>query len=175
MAYTTSSTLAMNTQRLPGTDEELAGPPRAIAPVRRAERISSIDAVRGVALLGILMVNIDDFAGPAFLHDIPVGPALTGPQAHLNLIVLLLKWAFIELSIVGKSFLCIHAAGTLFICKRSAGPRIDAPCLGASSGRVNLPQTPCSIRRLFAATRVGLMLEALALTTADCEAAPALP
>jgi hypothetical protein len=91
----TSSTLVLDTQRLPGTDEELAGPPRAIAPVRRAERISSIG--------------------------------------------------------------------------------IDAPCLGASSGRVNLPQTPFSIRRLFAATRVGLMLEALALTTADCEAAPALP
>jgi len=64
----------------------------------------------------------------------------------------------VELSIVGKSFLCIHAADTLFICKRRAGPRIGAPGLGASPGRVNLPLTPFSIRRLFAATRVGLML-----------------
>jgi hypothetical protein len=31
--------------------------------------------------------------------------------------------------------------GTLFICKRRAGPRIGAPGLGASPGRVNLPQT----------------------------------
>ena len=69
-----------------------------------------------------------------------------------------LEWQLVELSIVGKSFLCIHAADTLFICKRRAGPRIGAPGLGASPGRVNLPLTPFSIRRLFAATRVGLML-----------------
>jgi RNAse (barnase) inhibitor barstar len=37
-------------------------------------------------------------------------------------------------------------AGTLFICKRRAGPRIGAPGLGASSSRVNLRQTPFFIR-----------------------------
>jgi uncharacterized protein len=118
MANTTFSTLALDTQRLPRTDEELAGHPRAIAPVKREERISSIDAVRGVALLGILMVNIDDFAGPAFLHDIPVGPALTGPNAHLNLIVLLLKWAFIENKMRGL-FSLLFGAGVVLFTQRA--------------------------------------------------------
>jgi hypothetical protein len=38
-----------------------------------------------------------------------------------------LEAQLIELSIVGKCFLCLHAARTLFICKRRAGPRIVAP------------------------------------------------
>ena len=43
-----------------------------------------------------------------------------------------MEWQLVELSIVGKSFLCIHAAGTLFICKRRGGLRIVALGLGAS-------------------------------------------
>src|SRR6202046_2604563 len=51
-----------------------------------------------------------------------------------------LEWALVELSIVGKSFLCIHAARyVVYMCIRRAGPRIGAPGLGASPGRVNLP------------------------------------
>jgi len=51
-----------------------------------------------------------------------------------------LEWALVELSIVGKSFLCIHAAGTLFICKRRAGSRIGAPGLDASPDRLRPPR-----------------------------------
>ncbi len=118
MAYTTSPTLVLDTQRLSGSNEEVAGPPRAIAPVRRAERISSIDAVRGVALLGILMVNIESFRGPEFLHDVPIGPALTGAHAHLNLIVLLLKWAFIENKMRGL-FSMLFGAGVVLFTQRA--------------------------------------------------------
>ncbi len=102
-------------------DEELAGPPRAVAPVRRPERISSIDVLRGFALLGILMVNIDDFSGPESIHDIPIGvgkPAFVGPHAHLNLIILLLKFAFIENKMRGL-FSLLFGAGVILFTQRA--------------------------------------------------------
>jgi uncharacterized protein len=101
-----------------GTEEELAGPPHAVAPVKRAERISSIDTLRGFALLGILILNIDDFGSPLFLHDIPPNPAFTGPHAHLNLIVLFIKWMFFE----GKMrflFSMLFGAGVVLLTERA--------------------------------------------------------
>jgi uncharacterized protein len=113
----------------PGSEEELAGPPRAVAPVKRAERISSLDVLRGFALLGILMLNIDDFAGPEFFHDIPIGlpkPAFTVPHTHLHLVILFLKWIFFE----GKMralFSMLFGAGVILLIsraeKRGAGIR----------------------------------------------------
>jgi uncharacterized protein len=47
----------------PGTNEELAGPPQvAFGPVAKQERVSSIDLLRGFSLMGILVMNITDFA-----------------------------------------------------------------------------------------------------------------
>lgn len=113
----------------PGSEEELAGPPRAVAPVKQAERIASLDVLRGFALLGILMLNIDDFAGPEFFHDIPIGlpkPAFTGPHTHLHLAILFLKWIFFE----GKMralFSMLFGAGVILLVsraeKRGAGIR----------------------------------------------------
>lgn len=120
MSNISASTLSADAQLPPGADEELAGPPHAMAPVSRAERISSMDVLRGFALLGILMVNIDDFSGPEALHDIPVGigkPAFVGPHAHLNLIVLLLKWAFIENKMRGL-FSVLFGAGVILFTRR---------------------------------------------------------
>ncbi|WP_158792793.1 hypothetical protein [Granulicella sp. L60] len=82
-----------------GANEELAGPPRAVAPVNRAERMASIDTLGGFALLGILVLNLDSFCGPEFFHDIPIGlpkPAFTGAHAHLSLTFLFIKWIFFE-------------------------------------------------------------------------------
>src|ERR1700735_4851666 len=83
------------TQAVSGADEELAGP----APVARGERLATLDILRGFALLGILAVNIEDFAGPESLHDIPMGlakAAFVGWHAHLDLAILTIKWLFIE-------------------------------------------------------------------------------
>ncbi|HEY4046013.1 MAG TPA: DUF418 domain-containing protein [Acidobacteriaceae bacterium] len=123
------SAFEVETRLSPGSEEELGGPPRAVAPVKRAERISSLDILRGFALLGILMLNIDNFAGPEFFHDIPIGlpkPAFTGPHAHLNLVILFLKWVFFE----GKMralFSMLFGAGVILLTsraeKRGAGMR----------------------------------------------------
>jgi uncharacterized protein len=104
-----------------GADEELGGPPRETAPTQRSERISSVDVLRGFALLGILVVNIDSFSALESLHDIPVGlshEAFSGPNAHLNLIVLLMKWAFIENKMRGL-FSLLFGAGVILLTRRT--------------------------------------------------------
>jgi uncharacterized protein len=106
---------------LDSSKDELGGAPPAVVPVQRAARISSLDALRGFALLGILMLNIDDFAGPEFLHDIPIGlpkPAFVGSHAHLNLAILVLKWVFFE----GKMralFSMLFGAGIILLTSRA--------------------------------------------------------
>jgi uncharacterized protein len=93
----------------------------ATAPVRRAERITSLDILRGIAVLGILMMNIDSFAGPEFGAPFPVGlpkPAFVGPHAHLNLVILFLKWVFFE----GKMralFSMLFGAGVILLTSRA--------------------------------------------------------
>src|SRR6202020_3091626 len=80
-----------------GTPEELAGP--AEAPIRQGQRIPGMDVLRGFALLGILMLNIEDFAGHEALWNFPVGllkPAFVGWHAHLDYALVTLKWLFAE-------------------------------------------------------------------------------
>jgi uncharacterized protein len=103
-----------------GSEEELAGPPRVATPTKRGERISSLDVLRGFALLGILMVNIESFGGPEALHDIPVGTAkatFAGPHAHWNLVILFLKWIFIEGKMRGL-FSMLFGAGAVLLTSR---------------------------------------------------------
>jgi uncharacterized protein len=102
-------------------NEELAGPRRMAAPVERADRISSLDAIRGVAMMGILLLNIDDFALPEMFHDIPVGiplPAFTGPHTLINLITLFIKWMFFEGKMRGI-FELLFGAGVILLTDRA--------------------------------------------------------
>jgi uncharacterized protein len=54
----------------------------AAAPVPNSERIASIDVLRGVAILGILMMNIYAFAMPFAAYS---NPLLMGGTDTLNL------------------------------------------------------------------------------------------
>src|ERR1700742_4145018 len=102
----------------PGTPEEEAGP--AEAPVRQARRLPTLDVLRGVALLGILMLNIEDFAGLEGLWDIPVGlirPAFTGWHTGLDYTILTLKWLFAE-GKMRSMFAMLFGAGVVLMTER---------------------------------------------------------
>jgi uncharacterized protein len=108
-----------------GTPEELAGPLEA--PVKLGQRLPTLDILRGVALLGILMLNIEDFAGSEGLFDIPVGlarPAFVGWHAHLDWTIVILKWLFWEGRMRGM-FSMLFGAGVILLTERieqRAGP-----------------------------------------------------
>jgi uncharacterized protein len=99
-------------------------------PTTLKERISSIDVLRGFALLGILIINIDGLGTPGAVDALPTAmpkPAFVGPHAHLNLVILILTWVFFE----GKMraiFSMLFGAGVVLMTtraeKQSAGGQI---------------------------------------------------
>lgn len=106
----------------PGANEELAGPPHLkVGPVLASERISSIDALRGFALLGILIANLPDFAYPSFLAAFPVAmvhPVFSGPHRAINTAVWFLRWIVAE----GKMralFSILFGAGCILLTERA--------------------------------------------------------
>jgi uncharacterized protein len=112
--------IAIESCRFP-LDEEIAGPITTASPTIISNRISSIDVLRGVALLGILVMNIDLFGNPEIVHDIPVGlplDAFTGPHVHVNLVLLLIKWMFFEGKMRGL-FTMLFGAGVILLTSRA--------------------------------------------------------
>jgi uncharacterized protein len=102
--------------------EELAGPPvTQFAPVTRQERINSLDVLRGAALMGILIMNITDFAMSYPNYLIPLGsllPVFTGPHAKVNTALWMLRWIFAE----GKMralFSMLFGAGAVLLTERA--------------------------------------------------------
>jgi uncharacterized protein len=64
-------------------------------PVSTPERVSSIDSLRGFALLWILFSNIDVFSGPETFFEIPQGlpdTSFVNAHLHMNLALLFFKW-----------------------------------------------------------------------------------
>jgi uncharacterized protein len=126
---------AVDERALPdGANEELGGPPHvdpmlATRPVMPSERISSVDLLRGFSLMGILIMNITDFAGPGWNYAIPlttVKPVFNGPHWKANTIVWFLRWILAE----GKMralFSMLFGAGVILLTsraeKRGAGVR----------------------------------------------------
>jgi uncharacterized protein len=82
----------------------------------KRERIEALDVLRGFALLGILVLNINDFAGPEATHDVPYG-AFTGPHATINLVTFYIKWMFFEAKMRGL-FSMLFGAGVTLLTRR---------------------------------------------------------
>jgi len=86
-------------------------------PLPVAERIASLDVLRGFALLGILVLNIEVFSGPLTVHNVPVGqthPAFTGWHAWLDYFILWVKWAFFE-GRMRTLFAMLYGAGIILL------------------------------------------------------------
>jgi len=105
----------------PGTPEELAGPAYVPAPVARQERVSSVDVLRGFSLMGILVMNICDFAYGFNNYAYPlstVKPVFSGPHWKVNTAVWFLRWIFAE----GKMravFSMLFGAGVILLTQRA--------------------------------------------------------
>jgi hypothetical protein len=111
------------------------------------------ESIRTQGVLSPLLVrpltdqSFEIVAGARRYRAAQIAEAPTVPVRIVNLTdAEALEAQLVELSIVVKRFLVFVRPRTSFICKRRAGPRIDAPRLGASRGRENLPQTPFSAR-----------------------------
>lgn len=95
----------------------VAAPP--VAPVSRSERVPSLDVLRGAALLGILVINIQFFAGAQTIaFNVPLRVvAFAGQHPVLNAAVMVLQWLFFE----GKMralFSMLFGAGALLLLSR---------------------------------------------------------
>lgn len=101
---------------------ETAAPPapRAPGPVAAGERIVALDVIRGAAILGILMVNMQSFSMPAIVRD---NPAAFGDLTGANYSA----WHLMHLFFEGKFhtiFAALFGAGMVLMLDR---PRGGAP------------------------------------------------
>jgi uncharacterized protein len=106
----------------PAANEELAGPaPDTTAPVTREERVSSVDVLRGISLMGILIMNICDFAYGFKNYTYPlstVKPVFNGPHWKANTTLWFLRWILAE----GKMralFSMLFGAGVILLTGRA--------------------------------------------------------
>ncbi len=100
---------------LPAEDQVRLGSPSALAAVSSQERIASIDVLRGVALLGILSINIWGFALPDIAFS---DPPAAGGWSPINKGV----WSFFHLLCEQKMmslFSMLFGAGLVVMVQRS--------------------------------------------------------
>jgi uncharacterized protein len=87
----------------------------ATRPVENTERISSVDMLRGVALLGILLMNIQNFGLPGAAYD---NPTVWGGATGWNLAY----WAINQVFFEGKMrflFSLLFGAGAVLLTERA--------------------------------------------------------
>jgi uncharacterized protein len=103
----------------PATPEE--SPISVSAPASLADRLVSLDVLRGVALLGILVMNIDGFGTVSLAHSVPIGSPthdFSGPHVQLTLWLLMVKWMFFEGKMRGL-FSMLFGAGVILLTSRA--------------------------------------------------------
>ena len=92
----------------------------ALAPTQRQQRFASMDVLRGIALLGILIANVSDFGLPGWDYLVPLSaskPVFTGPHAAANTAIWFARWLVME----GKMralFSLLFGAGVILLTGR---------------------------------------------------------
>ena len=84
-------------------------------PVTQRERIATIDVVRGVALMGILLMNIGSFSGPLEMY---MNPLSVGGHRSWDLAAWTIRWVLFE----GKmraAFSMLFGAGVILLTERA--------------------------------------------------------
>ena len=87
----------------------------SVAPVAPAERIRSVDILRGFAVLGILVVNIDFFALPM---KVLFNPAIAGGFSGINLLTWKLNNVFFLQKMMAV-FSMLFGAGLILMYNRA--------------------------------------------------------
>ena len=112
--------ISMQSNSTPVLQEEIAGPAPAFAPIQRQQRFASMDVLRGIALLGILIANVSDFGLPGWDYLVPLStskPVFTGPHAAANTAIWFARWLIME----GKMralFSLLFGAGVILLTGR---------------------------------------------------------
>lgn len=87
-------------------------------PVEKAARIATVDIIRGVAILGILLMNIPGFSGEfAMLHE-----AFTSPRRSADYLTLAVIFSFFEGTMRGLFSMLFGAGMLLFILNKQDKP-----------------------------------------------------
>lgn len=106
-----------STENLPVPDEPVSVDRPRPVPVEASERILAVDALRGFALLGILAMNIVDFAWPDAAYSDPLaGGGFTGSDR----VVWYVNHLFFEAKMM-TLFSMLFGAGLVLMDQRAAG------------------------------------------------------
>ncbi len=122
-----------------------------LGPVPRRQRIAALDVTRGVAVLGVLLMNIWAFAGPQAFFDYPVAIADRAGEPVAT-------WAVIHTLFEGSQ-------RTLLSLLFGAGAMLSLQRFEAAGGAVSARRT--YYRRTFALIALGLVNAYLFLWPAD--------
>ena len=95
--------------------------PHVSGPVSLTERIESIDTLRGVAVLGILVMNIQSFSmvDPTYFN-----PTVSGDLTGINFAVWLISHVFAEMKFI-TIFSMLFGAGIVLFCARIGQRGVD--------------------------------------------------
>lgn len=132
-------------------DTHTAPAPRPAAPATKAERIQALDATRGFAVLGILLMNIWSFAGP---HEISTYPPIAASWGGAPL----QTWAIAQTLFEGSQralFSMLFGAGMLLLVGR------------LEAGAANTPVARIYYRRLWLLMGFGLFDAFVLMWAAD--------
>lgn len=99
------------------SDVHIAPPRELAAPVGQTERITAIDALRGFALLGILIMNIRMFAGPFAQYGNPYAVPAAGGEERSNWLVFSIAHVMADLKMM-TIFSMLFGAGIVIMSER---------------------------------------------------------